>query len=94
MVQHQRSRSKRRIKVKTPGGNNVIHYRARKPAKAKCAECGKILPGVPRERPIHMRKMAKTEKRPERPFGGKLCSSCSRKTIKQRVKSLFVKKEA
>ncbi len=77
----QRSRSLRKVFVKTPGGITRVHYRKRKPSKAKCAICGKPLHGVPRERPYKIRNMAKTQKRPERPYGGVLCSSCMRKKI-------------
>ena len=78
---NQRSRSLRRVSVKTPGGDTKLTYRKRKPSKASCAECEKPLAGVPRERPHKMTNMAKTKKRPERPFGGNLCSACSRKKI-------------
>jgi len=81
MAKVQKSRSQRRVRVKTPGGKVTIQYRKRKPAKAKCSECGKELPGVPRQRPYKLQKTAKTAKRPERPYGGKLCSSCTRKLI-------------
>ena len=74
-----KSRTLRRIFVKTPGGRNVIHYKKRKPAKAKCGKCGSVLKGVARERPYKMRKMAKSKKRPTRPYGGVLCSKCMRK---------------
>lgn len=83
-----RSRSFRRIKVKTPGGRVVIHYRRKKPKIAHCANCGAILKGVPRERPFKMQNMPKTKKRPERPFGGTLCSKCTRSLMKQKAKSL------
>jgi large subunit ribosomal protein L34e len=53
----------------------------RKPSNAKCGVCGAILSGVPRERPYKMQKLPKTKKRPERPFGGVLCSACSRRKI-------------
>lgn len=75
-----KSRSYRRVKVKTPGGRVVIHYRKRLPGKAKCV-CGKELHAVPRLRPYKMRKLAKTKKRPERPYGGVLCSKCMREKI-------------
>ena len=65
----------------TPGGKNKIHYRKRKPSKAKCGRCGAVLKGVPRERPFKMQNMPKTKKRPERPYGGVLCSRCMRDTI-------------
>lgn len=76
-----KSRTFRRIAVKTPGARNIIHYKKRKPQAAKCGSCKATLKGVPRERPYKMRNMPKTAKRPERPFGGVLCSKCSRKKI-------------
>lgn len=78
-----RSRTFRRVKVRTPGGRNVIHYKSRKPAKAQCASCGKPLAGVARLRPYKLRNTAKTKKRPQRPYGGQLCSKCMRTRIKE-----------
>jgi large subunit ribosomal protein L34e len=72
---------KRMISTKVPGGRTVVHFKKKKPSKAKCGSCGQVLVGVPRERPHKMRKMAKTKKRPERPYGGNLCSKCMRKKI-------------
>lgn len=80
-----KSRTLRRIFTKTPGSKVVVHYKKRKPSKAHCAECGKVLPGVASERPVKMARMSKTKKRPERPYGGVLCSRCMRAKI---VKSL------
>lgn len=77
----QRSRTLRRVSRRTPGSRNALHHMKRKPSKAKCAKCGKALPGVPRERPYKMSRMAKSKKRPERPYGGNLCSACMRKEI-------------
>jgi large subunit ribosomal protein L34e len=79
-----KSRTMRKVFVRTPGAKTVVHYRKRKPAKAQCAGCGKELAGVPRERPYKMKTMTKTSKRPQRPFGGVLCSPCSRKEIIKR----------
>ena len=58
-----RSRTFRRVFVKTPGGNTVLHYRRRKPNKAHCAACGKVLLGVPNKFPRKMMNMPKTAKR-------------------------------
>jgi len=71
----------RQIFVKTPGGKTVVHYKKRKPGKAHCAECGALLSGIPRELPTKMKNMPKTEKRPQRAYGGYLCSKCARKKI-------------
>lgn len=73
-----RSRSLRRVFRRTPGSRTVLQFRKRKPSKARCSKCGKLLPGVPRERPYRMVRMPKTKKRPERPYGGTLCSACMR----------------
>lgn len=76
----------RMVFVKVPGGRTVIHFKKKKPAKAKCAECGAVLKGVPRERPHKMKNMAKTKKRPERPYAGKLCSKCTRALLKAKAR--------
>lgn len=81
-----RSRTLRRIAVKTPGGVVHTHYRQRKPQKAKCANCAKVLAGVPRELPTTMKNLPKSSKRPERPYGGVLCSSCTRTLLKNKVR--------
>lgn len=75
----QRSRTFRRVFRRTPGGNVSLQFKKRKPSKAKCGSCQAELKGVPRERPAVMRGLAKTKKRPERPFGGVLCSACTRR---------------
>ena len=75
-----RSRTFRRV-AKKVASRVVRHYDRRKPKNAKCSKCGYMLHGVPRELPYKMRLMAKTKKRPERPFGGIMCSSCSRMAI-------------
>jgi large subunit ribosomal protein L34e len=79
----QKSRTFRRVFKKITGNKIKLHYVRRKPAKAKCSECGVFLKGVARELPKKMKNMAKTKKRPSRPFGGVLCSKCSRKKIKE-----------
>lgn len=82
----RRSRTLRRVKVRTPGSEVVMHYRKRKPSSAVCKDCGKELHGVPRERPFKMRTMPKTQKRPERMFGGVLCSNCTKVELKSRAR--------
>lgn len=84
---YKRSRSLRRLQVKTPGGRIVTHYKERKPGKAKCSKCSTLLKGIPRERPLKMHNMPKTEKRPERPYGGNLCSKCMRVLIVEKARS-------
>jgi len=76
-----RSRSLRRIHVTSPGGNKSIQYKTKRPSAAVCGSCGSSLKGTPRAKPFEMRNLSKTKKRPERPFGGVLCSRCMRNKI-------------
>jgi len=80
-----KSRSLRRVYTKLSGSKVVVHYKKRKPSKAVCNECGAVLMGVPRERPYNMQNMAKTKKRPSRPYGGVLCSKCMRAKLKEKI---------
>jgi len=77
----RRSRTFRRIYVRTPGGRNVIHYEARKPSRPHCSSCGTFLHGIKAVLSRALHSLPKTEKRPERPYGGQLCSACMRRTI-------------
>ncbi|OPY26735.1 MAG: 50S ribosomal protein L34e [Methanobacterium sp. PtaU1.Bin242] len=82
-----RSRSYKRTFKKTPGGRTVLHYKKKKPSKHLCAECGKLLHSVPRGRPYQIKKLSKSKKRPNRPYGGNLCSECMRKVFKKEARS-------
>jgi len=76
----------RKIFVKTPSGKNVIHYRRRKPSKTICGNCKVQLAGVPNLLPSKLRNMPRTAKRPERPYGGVLCSKCTRTLLQQKAR--------
>ena len=81
----KKSNTFRKIHVTTPGGNRVIHYKKRKPSHPVCGECGARLLGVARNLPSKISRMSKTEKRPTRPYGGNLCSKCTRVKIKAQI---------
>lgn len=86
-----RSRRKiRRVQVRTPSGRNVQHYERRKPGKAICGTCGAVLKGIPHVLGYQLRTMAKTTKRPERPYGGVLCSECTRRVIIAQSRKLSI----
>ncbi|RLF10713.1 MAG: 50S ribosomal protein L34e [Thermoprotei archaeon] len=68
--------SKKKVKVKLPGGGTAVHYKREKPKPAKCAICGAQLGGVPRLLPHELRALPKSSRRPTRPYGGYLCPSC------------------
>jgi large subunit ribosomal protein L34e len=83
-----KSKTKRKIYVKVPGNTVKVHYRTRKPKMAVCAVYKTPLQGVPRERPKKMMNMAKSKKRPQRPFGGVLSSRAMRDRMKSKARSL------
>ncbi len=85
----QRTRSLRKLRKTTPGGRVTIHYEKKKNSKAKCAICKKPLSGVPQGRYSDLAKLPKAKKRPERPYGGNLCSSCMRREMKRRLFESF-----
>lgn len=78
-----RTRSWRRLLVKTPGSRQVLRFKKRKPSPAVCAVCKKPLGGVPRARAKKMQKIPRTKKRPQRVFGGVLCPACTKTRIKE-----------
>lgn len=78
----------KRIKRRTPSGRIVIRFKKKKPKRAKCAICKKPLHGVPRLIPSKIKKLAKTKKRPERAYGGYLCSRCLKEVLKGKVRGV------
>ncbi len=78
----------KKVKKRTPGGRIVVHLKKKKPKVAKCAICKKPLHGIPRLTPKELKKLPKTKKRPERPYGGYLCSKCLKEILKEKARSL------
>ncbi len=82
-----KSRSMRRVFVRTPGSRTVVQYKPRKPSKAHCAGCGRMLAGVPNVGVATMRTLPTTQKRPERPYGGMYCTVCTRRILQVKARS-------
>lgn len=80
-----RTNARAKRAYRSPGGETRVHYFKKQPKKAHCAECGAILAGVPAKRPYQIRKLTKSQRRPERIFGGNLCAQCVDKKIKLKV---------
>lgn len=76
----EKSRSKRRVFVKTPGGKVKRHYRTRKIAQPKCSECGARLHGIPKLIQSKFKNLSKTKRSSSRPYAN-LCSKCMRKKL-------------
>jgi len=85
-----RTRSWRRVIRRVPGGDIIVHYEKGRPKKARCAICGRELRGVPASRPYELSKLAKTEKRPERPYGGVICAKCLARGIREAIRPPLV----
>ncbi|MFH0922928.1 MAG: 50S ribosomal protein L34e [Candidatus Micrarchaeota archaeon] len=79
----------------TSRGHSSVSKNASKPSARKCALCGTKLHGVPNKSPGDLTKLAKTEKRPERVFGGVLCSGCVTRVLieKTRLASKVITRE-
>ena len=81
---NKRSRSLRRVRVKTPGGKTKIVYKKSKPGPARCSSCKRPIHGVPRMFNYKFRDLPKSSKKPNRPYSN-LCSGCMRLVIKEKV---------
>ncbi len=77
----RRRLKKARVAVRTPGGRVVYHYRHKKHSPARCARCGRPLNATPTGPRSKMAKIPKSQRRPNRPYGGNLCSKCLREVM-------------
>tara|TARA_Y100000310_G_C20630612_1_gene788423 strand:- start:1243 stop:1518 length:276 start_codon:yes stop_codon:yes gene_type:complete len=68
------SRNKNRNNIKLPGGIIKSVISKKKPSRSICKVTGKPLQAVPQLRSSAMKRLHKSKKRPERPFGGSLSS--------------------
>ena len=78
-----RSRSWRRVYKKITHGVKLV-YKRKKPKKTECNITGSKLSGVKRDIPSRIKKLSKSKKRPERPYGGVLSPMASRREIIKR----------
>lgn len=78
-----RSRSKIRKRILTPSGKNKIHYLNKKANARHCAICHQQLHGVPRTNKGEVSRLNKVKKRPDRAYGGYLCSQCLKMELKK-----------
>ncbi len=63
-----------------------VIYKEDKPGRAQCANCKGVLHAVPKRKGSELAKLSKTEKRPQRPFGGVLCGNCTRRLVKMETR--------
>ncbi len=85
---YQRTRSNKRRVLKLPGGSGqTIHYKRARVKAGRCVNCSRILPGVPNKTLSELNRLSKSQKRPQRMFGGQLCHACLKESLKQAVRS-------
>lgn len=72
----------KKVRRKTITGRNAFTYRKARVAAAVCGNCGRELHGVPRLNKYLLAKLSKTEKRPNRKFGGYYCSNCTKELMR------------
>ncbi|MBI2546852.1 MAG: 50S ribosomal protein L34e [Candidatus Aenigmarchaeota archaeon] len=78
----------KRIKNKSPAGKIRIYQIDEKPARVICANCKMPLQGIKKSTKSEFKKLSASEKGPERPYGGYLCSGCSREIFKEKIRSV------
>ncbi len=82
---NRRSHAMRRLMRKLPGNRTTTHFVRRRPKHAHCPVTGQILHGVPRLRPAQVRKLSKTQRRPSRPYGGKISHTAIANAVRAKV---------
>lgn len=82
---NRRSHAMRRLMRRLPGNTTTTHFVRRRPNYAHCPITGQKLNGVPRLRPAQLSKLTKTQRRPSRPYGGKISHTALVHAIQQSV---------
>jgi len=76
----------KRIKIRIPSGKLVIRSKRRKVGISRCANCHEELHGMPRMHAVKIRKLAKTERRPSRAYGGYFCGNCTKELFREKAR--------
>lgn len=81
LLKKPRTKSYRSTKVKLPGGRVTIHYKKKSPSSPKDPYTHERLHGVPRLTSNELKKLPKSKRRPNRPYGGVLSSASLKNLI-------------
>ncbi|MFH1054787.1 MAG: hypothetical protein V1744_01700 [Candidatus Altiarchaeota archaeon] len=71
-----RTRSRKKVKIRTPGARTVTHFRQEKAGHVTCGRCKSQLGGVASGSPTWMKSISKSQRIPDRSYGGVLCPNC------------------
>merc|ERR1712000_368161 len=83
------TKSNRNRLVKTPGGRLLYQHLKKKASHPICGDTKKKLIGMPRVRPVELRRMKKRQRRVSRAYGGTLSASA----VKTRITRAFLIEE-
>ena len=89
----EKSRSLRRKKIITPGTRLATRYTRRPSKRSRCRVCGNVLNASKTLTRKRSNSLSRTERRPERPYGGAICGVCLRVGITKAIRTSSVKEE-
>lgn len=78
----------KKVRKRTVSGKNVFVYRKGRTSSAVCNNCGREMHGMPRMTNAQIAKLAKSYKRPNRKFGGYLCSRCTKEFLRNTARNV------
>ena len=81
-------KSMKKVRKRTVTGRNVFVYRKARTAKAICNNCGRELHGIPRASVPQIAKLSKSDKRPNRKFGGYYCGNCTKELFRNAARNV------
>ena len=81
-------KSMKKVRKKTITGRNVFVYRKGRVSAAVCNNCGRELHGIPKLNKPLLAKLSKTEKRPNRKFGGYYCAACTKELMRSAARKI------
>jgi len=84
MQRHLRTRAIKKMRIVTPGGRTVTHFKISKPAPVICGMCGAKL-GRAKLTPPQLGRLPKVQRRAERPLPH-LCPKCMREEMKKMIR--------
>jgi large subunit ribosomal protein L34e len=76
-----KDRTRKRTFKRTPGGKLKMRTKVARKHVPACSMCGSNLKGT-----SYSRHCRKTERRPERPFGGHMCHKCTERVFVYRTR--------
>lgn len=82
-----RTGTKKAKEGSVPGGRHKTFYIEEKVSSPKCSRCGRSLSFLPRST-AKIRRLSKSKKSVSRMYGGQLCSTCLRESLKRAARTL------